>query len=118
LKVSKTRYPNIYAHYMRAIAKGWPRVIGGRSQGRVQAARSAAASHTDDGGFDRDECPAAVGRGQVDGLAIGLVRGINPIGWLADVEYVPGSESRSHGPSLAAKLRKLCDETRIRYAFS
>ena len=49
---------------------------------------------------------------------LGLVRGINPIGWLADVEYVPSSESRSHGPSLAAKLRSCADETRIRYAFS
>jgi hypothetical protein len=91
---------------------------GGQRQGRVQASRSSAPAHTDDGGFDRDECPAAIGGGKAGGLAIGLVRGIGPISWLADVEYVPSSENRSRGPSLGVKLRKLCDETRFRYAFS
>jgi hypothetical protein len=40
-------------------------------------------------GFDRDEYPAAVGRGRPYGDQRGLVRGINPIGWMADVAYVP-----------------------------
>jgi hypothetical protein len=69
-------------------------------------------------GFDRDEYPAAVGRGKANGSARGLVRGINPVGWLADVEYVPSSENRSHRSSLGAKLRRLCNGTRFRYAFS
>ena len=69
-------------------------------------------------GFDRDEYPAAVGRGRANAKQRGLIRGINPIGWLADVEYVPSGENRSHGSSLGAKLRRLCDETRFRYVFS
>jgi hypothetical protein len=47
----------------------------------------------------------------------GLVRGINPVGWLADVMYVASSENRSHGSSLGAKLRGLCNGTRFRYVF-
>jgi hypothetical protein len=57
-------------------------------------------------GFDRDEYPAAVGRGRPNGDQRGLVRGINPLGWMADVAYVPSSENRSHGSSLGAKLRR------------
>jgi hypothetical protein len=60
-------------------------------------------------GFDRDEYPAAVGRGRPNGTQRGLVRGINPIGWLADVMYVPSSENCSHGPSLGSKLRPFYD---------
>lgn len=50
--------------------------------------------------------------------ASGLIRGINPIGWLTEVIYVPSRENRSHGSSLGAKLRKLCDGTRFRYVFT
>jgi hypothetical protein len=46
------------------------------------------------------------------------VRGINPIGWMADVAYVPSSENRSHGSSLGAKLRPFCDGTKFQYAFN
>ena len=67
--------------------------------------------------FDRDEYPAAVGRGRPNGALRGLVRGINPVGWMADVAYVPSRENRSHGSSLGAKLRRFCDGTRFRYAF-
>ena len=69
-------------------------------------------------GFDRDEYPAAVGRGRANGTQRGLIRGINPIGWLADVAYVDSSENRSHGSSLGAKLRRFCDGTRFRYVFA
>jgi hypothetical protein len=41
-----------------------------------------------------------VGRGKANGNQRGLIRGVNPIGWMADVEYVPSSENRSHGSSL------------------
>lgn len=47
----------------------------------------------------------------------GLVRGINPIGWMADVMYVPDRENQSHGSSLGAKLRRFCNGTRFRYVF-
>ena len=61
--------------------------------------------------------PAAVGRGRPNGDQRGLVRGIKPIGWMADVAYVPSSENRSHGSSLGAKLRPFCDGTKFQYAF-
>ena len=103
---------------MRAIVKGWPRVMVVDRKGMCKRRGRLLPFHTDDGGFDRDGYPAAVGRGKANGSAIGLVCRISAIGWLADVEYVPSSENRSHGPSLGVKLRKLCDETRFRYAFS
>jgi hypothetical protein len=56
--------------------------------------------------FDRDEYPPPVGRGRANGNQKGLVRGINPIGWLADVTYVPSSENRQYGSSLEDRLRK------------
>lgn len=68
-------------------------------------------------GFDRDEYPPAVGRGRANGDQRGLVRGINPVGWMADVMYVPSSENRSHGSTLGAKLRRFCNRTRFRYVF-
>jgi hypothetical protein len=118
LKFSKAKYPNIYAHFARAIAKGWPRVMIVNRKGTDKRRDRLLALVPTKPGFDRDEYPAAVGRGKANGSARGLVRGINPIGWLADVEYVPSSENRSHGSSLGAKLRRLCNGTRFRYAFS
>jgi hypothetical protein len=44
-------------------------------------------------------------------------RAPGPIGWLADVMYVPSSENRSHGSSLGATLRGLSNVTRFRYVF-
>jgi hypothetical protein len=66
---------------------------------------------------DRDEYPPAVGRGRANGNQKGLVRGINPIGWMADVMYVPDRENQSHGSSLGAKLRRFCNGMRFRYVF-
>lgn len=59
-----------------------------------------------------------MGRGRANGNQKGLVRGINPIGWRADVAYVPSSENRSHGSSLGNQLRKLCNGVKFRYAFA
>jgi hypothetical protein len=69
-------------------------------------------------GFDRDEYPADVGRGKANDGFRGLVRGINPTGWMADVDYAPSSENRSHGGSLGAKLKPFCDGTKFEYAFA
>ena len=119
LRFSKAKYPNIKAHMDAAIARGWPRVMVLNRKGADQRRDRL----LDPGifptraGFDRDEYPAAVGRGRANGKQRGLVRGINPIGWIADVEYVASSENRSHGSSLGAKLRRLCDGTRFRYVF-
>jgi len=118
LRFSKVKYPNIFAHFTRAVARGWPRVMIVNRKGTEKRRNRLLALIPTKVGFDRDEYPAAVGRGRANGDSRGLVRGINPMGWLADVEYVPSSENRSHGSSLGAKLRKLCNGTKFRYVFS
>jgi hypothetical protein len=64
-------------------------------------------------GLDRDEYPPAVGRGR----GAGLTAGSDPLGWRADVRYVPSAENRSHGARVGIKLRRFCDGTRFRYVF-
>jgi hypothetical protein len=120
LRFSTLKYPNIKAHTEAAIARGWPRVMVLNRKGAEQRRQRLLdpAVFPTRAGFDRDEYPAAVGRGRANGKQRGLIRGINPIGWLADVQYVPSGENRSHGSSLGAKLRRLCDGTRFRYVFS
>jgi hypothetical protein len=65
-------------------------------------------------GYDRDEYPPAVGRGRGPRW---LRRGINPVGWMADVAYVQSSENRSHGSTLGIKLRRYCNGQQFRYVF-
>jgi hypothetical protein len=89
LRFSATKYPTIKLHVEQAIAKGWPRVmVVNRPHSEERRDRLLEGVPTKPG-FDRDEYPAAVGRGRANGRAKGLVRGINPIGWMADVAYVP-----------------------------
>ena len=114
---SAAKYPNIRAHFLRAVAKGWPRIMVVNRKGEATRRTRLLAPIPTKPGFDRDEYPADVGRGKADGSSRGLIRGVNPIGWMADVEYVPSSENRSHGSSLGAKLRKLCNGVRFRYVF-
>jgi len=119
LVFSSNMYPNIKAHTLAAIAKGWPRILvlnrPGAAQRRDRLLQdSGLASRADE---DRDEYPPAVGRGRANGNQKGLVRGISPLGWMADVMYVPDRENQSHGSSLGAKLRGLCNGTRFRYVF-
>ena len=117
LRFSATKYPNIKAHVDSAVARGWPRILvlnRPRADDRRDRLLQDIATRA---GFDRDEYPPAVGRGRPNGNQKGLVRGINPIGWMADVMYVASSENRSHGSSLGAKLRGLCNGTRFRYVF-
>jgi len=118
LRFCAAKYPNIKKHTKAAIANGWPRVMvlnrprnGDRRERLLENIPTMA-------GFDRDEYPAAVGRGRANGSQRGLVRGTNPTGWIADVAYVPSSENRSHGASLGNKLRRFCGGTRFRYVFS
>ncbi|MEJ7787437.1 MAG: hypothetical protein WKF96_21750 [Solirubrobacteraceae bacterium] len=118
LRFSSTKYPNIRRHALAAIAKGWPRVmIVNRPGADDRRDRLLASSIPTKAGFDRDEYPAAVGRGRPNGNKIGLVRGANPRGWLADVMYVRSSENRSHGATLGARLRPFCNGTQFRYVF-
>jgi hypothetical protein len=119
LLFSTARYPNIKSHTEAAIAKGWPRILvlnrpdADKRRDRLLE-QSGLTPRPDQ---DRDEYPPAVGRGRANGTLNGLVRGTNPIGWMADVMYVPDHENQSHGTSLGAKLRRFCNGTRFRYVF-
>jgi hypothetical protein len=110
---SKTKYPNMRKHFLAALRKGWPRtlVLNRKDAGkrRVRLLEGVATKP----GYDRDEYPPAVGRGR----GTGLTRGIDPIGWRANVALVPSSENRSHGSSMGLKLRRFCSGTKFRYVF-
>jgi hypothetical protein len=101
ISLSATKYPNIRAHMLRAIDDGWPRIQlltrSGADARRDRLLRDFPLVIN----YDRDEYPMAFGRA----------------GWLADVEYVPASENRSHGAVMGAKLRRFCSGTRFRYVF-
>jgi len=117
LRFSATKYANIKKHAQAAIARGWPRILVLNRAGADARRDRLLQDIPTMPGFDRDEYPPAVGRGRANGDQRGLVRGINPLGWMADVMYVASGENRSHGSSLGAKLRGLCNGTRFRYAF-
>ena len=113
ISFSKTKYPHIRRHFRAALRRGWPRtLVLNRPGADARRERLLEGLPTRDG-FDRDEYPPAVGRGQGNGLE----RGRHPRGWKADVRYVPSSENRSHGSVLGIKLRRFCDGTRFRYVF-
>jgi hypothetical protein len=118
LVFSKTKYRHIRQHVMIALGKGWPRVMVLNRKGADDRRDRLLEDIPTRPGFDRDEYPAAIGRGRPNDDKRGLVRGINPIGWMADVAYVPSKENRSHGSALGAKLRGFCDGTRFEYAFA
>jgi hypothetical protein len=118
LVFSRSKYPNIRRHFMAAVKKAWPRVMVLNRKGADERRDRLLEGFPTRPGLDRDEYPAAVGRGKPNGDKRGLVRGINPVGWMADVAYVPSRENRSHGSSLGAKLRGFCNGTRFEYAFA
>ncbi|MDX6677121.1 MAG: hypothetical protein QOE31_1173 [Solirubrobacteraceae bacterium] len=117
VRFSAARYPNIRAHTQAAIRHGWPRILVVNRPGKGERRERLLQNIPTRAGFDRDEYPPAVGRGRAYNDQRGLVRGVDPIGWVADVMYVPSSENRSHGASLGNKLRRFCNGTRFRYAF-
>ncbi len=113
---SRTRFATTRAHYLRAIAAGWPQVLVVNRKG-ADARRDRLLDESGLAtmpGFDRDEYPPAVGRGRGSRA---LRRGINPVGWMASVEYVPSDENRSHGSTMGTKLRRFCDGQKFRYVF-
>jgi hypothetical protein len=113
ISFSATKYRNIRRHFRAAVANGWPRtLVLNRPRADERRDRLLEGYPTREG-FDRDEYPPAVGRGEGKGLE----RGRNPRGWKADVAYVPSSENRSHGSTMGTKLRRFCDGTRFRYVF-
>ena len=110
-------YPNIRRHFRAALRRGWPKVMVLNRPGADARRDRLLEGVATRPGFDRDEYPAAVGRGRANGRSRALVRGRNPRGWKADVAYVESAENRSHGSSLGNKLRPYCNGTRFRYAF-
>ncbi len=113
ISFSKTKYPNIRAHFLRALHKGWPRTLVVNRPGASQRRDRLLTGIPTKPGDDRDEYPPAEGRGR----GPGLTRGADPLGWKADVEYVGSHENRSHGSVLGSKLRRFCDGTKFRYVF-
>lgn len=111
------RYHNIRRHMIRAVRKGWPRVTVLNRPGADDRRERLLEGIPTRRAYDRDEYPAAVGRGRPDGSSRALTRGSNPRGWKADVAYVPSRENRSHGSTLGGKLGRYCNGTRFRYAF-
>ena len=93
LSFSATKFPRIYAHWVRATAKGWPKVMLLNRKSAAKRRSRLLADIPGRAGVARDEYPAAVGRGKAYGASRALTRGINPIGWRADVEYVPSGET-------------------------
>jgi hypothetical protein len=110
---SVTKYPHIRAHYQRAIARGWPRILILNRNGADARRDRLLSGYPTRRGYDRDEYPPAVGRGK----GTYLQRGTNPLGWRADVAYVASSENRSHGSTMGAKLRRYCNGQRFKYVF-
>jgi len=113
----RARYPNIRRHYIGALRRGWPKVMVLNRPGADERRDRLLQGVPTRDGFDRDEYPAAVGRGRPNGKSRALVRGRNPRGWKADIAYVKSAENRSHGSTLGHELRPYCDGTRFRYAF-
>jgi hypothetical protein len=111
---SKAKYPNIRRHFLRALRRGWPRTLvlnrDGASARRARLLEGVATKR----GYDRDEYPPALARGK----GKGLVKGVDPRGWRADVMLVPSHENRSHGSVMGLKLRRFCNGTKFRYVFA
>jgi hypothetical protein len=80
LVFSKTKYRHIREHVMDALGKGWPKVMVLNREGADERRDRLLEDIPTRPGMDRDEYPAAVGRGRPNGDKRGLVRGINPTG--------------------------------------
>lgn len=114
LYFSKTKYPNIRAHFQAAVAQRWPQILV-VNRPYADARRDRLLQDYDTRkGFDRDEYPPAIGRGK---YRKSLMRGTNPRGWMAHVQHVPSAENRSHGSTMGIKLRRFCNGQKFRYRF-
>ena len=59
---SKTKYPRIRAHFLKALRRGWPRTLGLNRRGADDRRQKLLADIPTKRGYDRDEYPPAVGR--------------------------------------------------------
>ncbi len=110
---SATKYRNIRRHFVEALRSGWPATLMLKRSGASERRDRLLSGVPTRKGYDRDEYPPAVGRG----VGAGLMRGVNPVGWMASVMLIPSGENRSHGAVMGAKLRGLCSGTKFRYLF-
>ncbi len=110
---SATKYRNIRRHFLEALGSGWPATLVLKRSGASERRDRLLTGVSTRKGYDRDEYPPAVGRG----VGAGLMRGVNPVGWMASVMLIPSGENRSHGAVMGAKLRGLCSGTKFRYLF-
>jgi hypothetical protein len=101
-----------------AVKRGWPRIMVINRKGAAARSVRLVAHFAVKAGMDRDEYPAAIGRGRPDGRLRSLVLGTGPVGWQADFAYVPSNEKRSFDAALKSALRRFCDGTRFRYVFT
>ncbi len=99
ISFSRTRYPNIRAHWLDAIANGSARTLTiyrtGAAQRRSRVLRNTPTRR----GQDRDEYPPAMARSNNRRVSI---------------RHLPSSENRSHGASMGVKLRRWCSGQRFR----
>jgi hypothetical protein len=109
--LSKTKYPHVLAHARSAIGEGWPAVLVINRSGADERRDRLLQDIPTRPGLDRDEYPPAMGRGK----GAGLQHGRRPMGWRADVAYVPSSENRGAGSVMGIKLRRYCNGVRFRY---
>jgi hypothetical protein len=102
ISFSKTKYPNIRAHFRAALRRGWPRTLVLNRPGADARRERLLRDVPTRAGYDRDEYPPALARGRGKDLA----RGSHPRGWKADVATSPAQRTaptdRRSGSSCAA----------------
>ncbi len=96
--ISSTRYPAVLDHIADAVRAGWPQVLRLHRTGAEARRTKALAGIPTKPDMDRDEWPMAFARRT----------------WPADVAYVPATQNRGAGTSIAVKLRRYCDGVRFR----
>lgn len=99
ISFSKTKYRNIRAHWLEAIANGSARTLTIHRKGAAQRRSRVLRNTPTRRGYDRDEYPPAMARSNNRRVSI---------------RHVPSSENRSHGASMGVKLRRWCSGQKFR----
>jgi hypothetical protein len=117
LRFSRAKYPNIATQTRSAISRGWPSImVLNRPAVRARVERLFSGLDRLDT-LDQNQYPPSIGRGRPNGEERGLIRGVDPLGWMADIRAVPSAENRSQGFVLGVRLARFCDGTRFRFVF-
>jgi hypothetical protein len=99
--LSRTKYPEVRAHWERAIRKGWPRTLTIHRKGAERRRSRLLAGMPTRPGEDRDEYPPASARTTVK----------------ADVEYVDSAQNRGAGSVQGIKLKRYCSGQRFTFVW-